>query len=120
MSTPTGTVTVSATIIGSLDLPAQQTVGPVVLNQAAAVESVQTLNLASGNNTITLPPGTTVVIVILPAANAFGVTLKGVNGDTGINLGTTGLGCVLQLNGVTAFVLNAAGGAVNGVLVRSQ
>jgi len=119
MST-TGTVTVTGQVTGDLDTAAQTAWGPATLAQGTAVPNRQTVNLVNGDNTITLPAGTTVVEVVLPGGNGNPVSLKGVGGDgTHLNLGTQGLACVLQVNGFTTFVLNAAG-AVNGVLVRSQ
>lgn len=53
---------------------------------------IDTLTLAIGANTITLPTGGTTVrgaTIIPPATNAATITLKGVTGDTGVALSMT-------------------------------
>jgi len=66
-------------------------------------------NLTSGNNTITVPTGGSSVatgcLIIPPSGNTNTVTLKGVNGDTGISLHRTNPTFV-GLNAVSSFVLN--------------
>ena len=50
-----------------------------------------TPTLASGANTITVPvAGTSGCIIILPGSGGAATTLKGVTGDTGVPLGSTG------------------------------
>jgi|SRR5215471_5561193 len=78
-------------------------------------------NLASGSNTITVPPfgaagGITLagVTIIPPIGNTVGITLKGVAGDTGINLHKTDPTSLGLDSALTAFVLGAAGG-ITGV-----
>lgn len=80
---------------------------------AAAIENtnspgaVQDFALSSGNNSITPPAQTTGATILFPAANTTLITLKGVNGDTGIVLHPTDP-TRIALNSTTAFVLNAA------------
>ena len=66
-------------------------VGPLTLTSADANYQVQTTELASGTNTITVPtsPATSGCIIILPSTNTQVTTLKGVGGDTGIAIGKT-------------------------------
>lgn len=67
----------------------------------------QLVNLLTGNNTITVPDDAFAVTILMPLANDVQVKLKGVNGDTGINLSLldpTSIG----LESVSSFVLNAA------------
>lgn len=68
---------------------------------------IQQVALSSGNNTITCPSNAVAVTILMPSGNTVQVTLKGVNGDTGIALSLsdpTSIG----LNGVSTFVLSAA------------
>lgn len=56
---------------------------------AASPGSVEIKTLASGANTITVPTGGATVTgctIIPPAANTTNITLKGVTGDTGVQL----------------------------------
>lgn len=67
----------------------------------------QLVTLASGNNAITVPTNAIAVTILMPVTNTVQVTLKGVNGDTGIALNLldpTSIG----LQAVSAFVLSAA------------
>lgn len=69
--------------------------------------TVELYALSSGANTITPPTGATGVTILPPAGNTVVITLKGVSGDTGIELSLldpTSLG----LNSTSTFVLNAA------------
>lgn len=61
--------------------------------------------LTSGNNTITVPSGATGVTLIPPDNNEETITLKGVNGDTGIAIGLVNP-MFLSLEGVSSFVIN--------------
>lgn len=68
---------------------------------------VDSVVLASGNNTITPPTGAVAVTIIKPTGNAVALILKGVNGDTGIALSLLGPDSI-SLLAVTTFVINAA------------
>jgi len=85
-----GTVTVQGNV---MNLPTGAvSFGPLASTTAAAVVSEQTISLSSGNNTITLPANLTTLVLVGPnGANpqpnpSYGgvLTLKGVNGDTGV------------------------------------
>ncbi len=76
---------------------------------------VQFINLSSGNNAITPPTGAIGFTLLLPSDNEETVTLKGVNGDTGVVLHKTDPTSV-GLNATTAFVLTASG-IINGVRI---
>ena len=67
----------------------------------------QLVELAMGNNTITVPDDAVAVTILFPVDNATQVTLKGVNGDTGIALHLTDPTSI-GLQEVTSFVLSAA------------
>jgi hypothetical protein len=66
------------------------------------------VNLTSGNNTINVPSGATGLTIVMPTANTVQVTLKGVNGDTGIPLNLTDPSSIGILPTLTSLVLNAA------------
>ena len=89
----------------------------VAINEAAestvSPGQVTDAVLTTGNNTITPPTGAIGATIIMPAANTALVTLKGVNGDTGIALHLTDPTSI-ALHTATAFVLNA----VSGLTVR--
>lgn len=54
-----------------------------------AGKSNVTVDLSSGANTVTVPSGTTLVVVIPPTTNTETITAKGVSGDTGFQLSKT-------------------------------
>lgn len=70
------------------------------------------VSLSSGNNTITVPSsGTAVpiaVTILPPVSNAVALTLKGVNGDTGILLHLVDPTTIAIGSTVTSFVISAA------------
>lgn len=69
--------------------------------------SIFDYSLSSGNNTITPPTGAVGGTLIMPSGNTVLITLKGVNGDTGVALHKTDP-TSLGLNTNSAFVLSAA------------
>ena len=89
MSTGVGTITVSGNLS---QIPGTQTFGPFSQLFTTGVGQMSVVSLSSGNNTITIPTGTTRVMVVGPnmttpipnPSYAGTLTLKGVNGDTGI------------------------------------
>jgi hypothetical protein len=86
-------------------------VGPISITTSAPIGSVQLVTLASGDNAITIPTGTTVVMVQLPAANAVATTLEGASSGTayGITLLPGGGVALFQpASGQTSFYLHAA------------
>jgi hypothetical protein len=78
----------------------------------AAVGQLQTVTLAAGDNTLTIPAGTTLIGIKPPTTNAIVLKLKGAGGDTGFTLqpntptliswaaGTVLINAVSQLTGV--------------------
>ena len=76
---------------------------------------VQAINLNSGNNTInttTCPALVTAgaMIILPPTGNGQAMTLKGVNGDTGLAISAVGPTLIsLGTSPLTSFVINAAG-----------
>lgn len=79
---------------------------------AAAVLDAQTKDLSSGDNTITVPSGATVILFIPPTANTYAITVKGNAGDTGVRISKT-KPTVLTWDAAGSLILNA-GGAIAG------
>lgn len=73
------------------------------------------VDLSSGANTVTVPTGTTLVVVIPPTANTATITAKGVSGDTGFQLSKTKPSVIAWETG-SSFVLTA-GSAITGLKV---
>lgn len=74
--------------------------------------------LASGANTITVPTSTGVTVkactIAPPTGNTTSITLKGVTGDTGVQLHDTDPTTIAIDDSVTSFCLTA-GAAIQGV-----
>jgi hypothetical protein len=85
-------------------------------DNAASPGITEVKTLASGNNTITVPnTAVTGVTIIPPPANVETITLKGVNGDTGIRLHLTDPSSIgIDVAVTTTFVLSA-GAQIVGV-----
>ncbi len=85
-----------------------QPIGPFQIFSDASTDAISTLTLASGDNTITVPSATAVGCVIVPpAVNTTGLTLKGVAGDTGLPI-HPGLPYIHTFPaGIPSFILNA-------------
>jgi hypothetical protein len=81
---------------------------------AASPGDIAVVDLTSGNNAISVPSGATGVTIVLPTTNTVVVTLKGVNGDTGVALHLTDPSSIALGSTVTTFVLNAAS-ALTGI-----
>jgi len=92
------------------------------LVSAVSVPSLLEVVLASGNNTINVPVGSIGVIITLDPASVRDKTLKGIVGDTGIPISSTGVGgtFVLALESVTSFVIVSVGGPDTGIITRFQ
>ncbi len=75
-----------------------------------------TIDFASGNNTITIPTGTTLVVIEPPSDNTQALLLKGATGDTGIDCDPNSPIVVSPSTAETTIVVNAAG-IVTGVKV---
>lgn len=69
--------------------------------------SIETIELVAGNNTITVPDNAVSATIIPPSANEETLTLKGVNGDTGIGLARISPTSIGLASGVTSFVIAA-------------
>jgi len=93
------------------------------LDNAFSFGQIDTINLASGANTIT-GPGVSFLVtgltIIPPAGNTSLITLKGVAGDTGVNLHKTDpTSIALDNTPFVSLVLNAAAAIVGVRLIWS-
>ncbi len=80
-------------------------------NNLASPGEIEKQFLASGNNAITPPASPYVpraLTIVMVAGNTTLVTLKGVNGDTGVGLHKTDPTSIGLNGGTTPFVLHAA------------
>lgn len=88
-----GNVSITGNVSGGAD--GGRTFGPAAITANAALAYVNTVALAIGANTVTIPAGMTCVVLYPPNATAAGgvtpnppfggtLTLKGVTGDTGV------------------------------------
>lgn len=87
-------------------------IGPITLASANASGHSIDLVLQNGDNTITLPatPAPKGCIVQLPATNTAVTKIKGAGGDTGVDIGKTGV-TVLSFDPTAppaSFILNSA------------
>ena len=95
---------------------------PALTNYSAVSEPLQVVNLAAGNNTITVPtagvsaPVVTACTIFQPPGNTVVVILKGVGTDAGNAIHPTDPYVMTLASTVTSFVLNAAS-TLNGVLL---
>jgi len=92
------------------------------LTNAAAVPTLLEIVLASGANTIPVPAGSKAVIITCDPSSTRVKTLKGVAGDTGIPIASSGRGGSMLLKfttAVTSFVINSSG-ADTGIITRFQ
>ncbi len=79
-----------------------------IINTAAPAGGPLSVALTSGDNTLTVPPGSQGLVLVPPSSSVVAKKLKGVGGDTGFTLSAT-LPSVLMLPPGTATVLiNAA------------
>ena len=85
------------------------------ISVANPVDDRRTYNIASGDNTITVPNGATVALVTPPSSNTYALKEKSVSGDAG-EPRAANLPFVVTLSGQTSFVLNASGAVGNTVV----
>lgn len=86
---------------------------------AVSPGSVTIHSLSLGDNTITVPTGGSTVkgaTIVPPAGNAQTITLKGVGGDTGVNLSKLDPTSIAFETAPANFILNA-GGAIAGLRI---
>lgn len=111
-----GTFTVSGLAAG---LPTgSETFGPLTITGTNVVDGKTYVNLSSGDNTITIPPGAIAVWVVVPAANTATLKLRtsGNSGDAGLPIAAGDPFGPYSFRGLspTTIIINASG-SVNGV-----
>jgi hypothetical protein len=80
----TGTIYTTGTIVGLLFGSLLETVSWAITNGIGTV--TKQVLVQAANNTFNAPAGTKLCFIIPPTTNTQAVTLKGVNGDTGLSL----------------------------------
>jgi hypothetical protein len=105
----TGTINLTGDVTGPLTGSKSIT---ATWSLAAAVADVQTVSLSSGDNTITVPTGTSFILFTPPVANAEVLKVKGNAADTGVQISKV-LPTVLTWDATGSLIINA-GGAVAG------
>ena len=109
-----GTSTVRIEIIRSgTNIGTKDSSLPVLVNSNSGLVS-EYKDLASGDNTITLPSESRAVYIQPPTGNTNTITFKGAAGDTGRKLNKTAWSHFAFDTDVTNFILNA-GAAITGV-----
>lgn len=103
---------ITVTYVGDVGGPSPGAVQEInAADNLASPAQVQLLTLALGDNTITVPGGGATpraCTIVKPSSNAVVLKLKGVGGDTGIQLHKTDPDTISIDDGVTSFVLHAA------------
>ena len=99
-----GTLSVTGTLTGH---PEGQRLVALTWTITAGKSNVQ-VDLASGANTITVPSGTTLIVLIPPTTNTETILFKGVSGDTGFQLSKTRPSIYAYETGAS-FVLTTSG-----------
>jgi hypothetical protein len=96
-------------VTGQIPTTAQTlAIAPPQIVYSAPIGSITAVNLVSGANTITIPTGTTTIIIQPPITNTVVLTLKGVTGDTGITISLTNIQVIQPTATTTSFVITAA------------
>lgn len=108
-----GQVSIAATVQNLLT--GSKSLGPVVANVASAVAQTTQTDFAIGDNTITIPTGTTWLIIVMPPAATGVIKLKGNAGDTGIQVSKTAPALVLPFDGTLPTLIINATVAITGV-----
>jgi hypothetical protein len=111
----TSTVTLTVSVTG--DGLSESYALPAVVNAAAPGGGPSNLALATGFNSIAVPPGSLGFILIPPVGSVITKTLKGITGDTGIPLHVTNPTWV-SLPPATATIGITAGGAGETVAIH--
>lgn len=103
------TATRTITIVYTGDVTGTEPIAAA--SNAASPGSIEIKTLASGANTITVPTGgatVTAVTIVPPTGNTTNITLKGVTGDTGIQLHDTDPSSISIDPATTSFCVTCA------------
>ena len=100
--------TTTAKLVAFVDVPQSGTRTIEALwTIGTPIVDVQSIRLASGDNTITWPSGATVCIATPPTAETVTLTLKGAGGDTGVTIANNAP-FVLTKGTAADFIINAS------------
>jgi hypothetical protein len=99
-----GVITVSGSVTG---IPTGSITFAGSITSSAAVGEVLSIVLASGDNTISVPSGTTTVYFQPPVGNAIALKLKGAGGDTGVTISKVNLSIFSLDASQTSLIINA-------------
>lgn len=102
-------ITISGTVAGG---PSTKTIRKTVSDTDSASDS-RLIDIASGDNTITVPKKATGCILTPPAGNTVVLKIKGAGGDTGIQISKVNPFVYMfdvdaTASATTSFILNAA------------
>lgn len=86
-------------------------------SNATAPGDIDSINLSSGANTVTIPSTAKGATIVPPAGNTQTLTLKGISGDTGIALSKTDPTSISFDTTPPASFILTAGGTINGLRV---
>lgn len=81
----TAVVQITGTVFG-LPEGGTKVLGPLTLVNVTSPAKEDTITLAGGTNTLTLPTGTRLVLIIPPTGNVTTISLKGLTSDVGVQL----------------------------------
>jgi hypothetical protein len=105
----TGTITVQG-IVAALPY-GSDSIGPLTVSSATANGTVQTLILANGDNTITVPtnPTCTAVLIVFNSASTTVKKIKGIGADTGFTTSHNGLALLsFDTSPMASFIINSS------------
>lgn len=109
----TGQVTLTSNVIGLLT--GSKAYGAITASVSAAVATTLQTNLAVGDNTISIPTGSSWALITPPSTATGILILKGNAGDTGIRVLKTGPFIALPLDTVLPVLILNASIAITGV-----
>lgn len=78
-----------------------------LVNAAAPAGGPLSVALASGDNTLTVPPGAQGFIFVPPSSSVVAKKLKGIGGDTGFSLSPTNPSVIMLVAGASTVLINA-------------
>jgi hypothetical protein len=107
-----GTANTAITVQGSGTTFGTVNYAPPIMVNANSPMYSQYINLSNSNNAITSPTVAGGVIFTPPTANTNTITLKGVNGDTGIAVSKIA-SCLFTFDTTPANFVITTGGAIN-------
>ena len=106
----TSTVTLVVAIQGDGINTSYTPPGAPIINTTAPAGGPITVTLASGDNTLTVPPGSLGLLIVPSSTSTVVKKLKGIGGDTGFTISSSRITGPIGLPvGATTLLLNASG-----------